>query len=1043
MSLRRSAIRSAVALAAVVLGAAATVPTAARADFNLSSCTAVNSYAPTSEIPSWESYFAAHPDPDAVLPLSAGSSGAGGGAPVNGSGAPNPRGRNLNKVIVEYWDGLVAATASNPDVRVIKKDLGTSVLGRDLAFYVIGTPEHMANLDGPNGDAAFWRGVRSGDISTQDGLDAAGSRPAFAWATATPHGGEAAAGEAITREVYELAARRDCENYKRLNNLDMFLMPVRNPDGHDGITRTTSWGFDPNRDFGTTNQKENALFVPEMNQYPGVFFIDAHQQSNGYFFPPNEDPVNHEISHFSLDFIQNQIGPALQRTFNDQSSQYQNYHSYDLFTPEYGDTVPSLVMGAAGMTYEKGSSEVYAKQVYDHYLAIDTTINLTSNDKIKVLDGWVSQWQEAIHQGQACQLQQNVLVSPLHDTIQQQPDINVCGYFFKPGQHSGDVASLVKQLQSVGVKVYTLDAPAQVNGYHEFGKATVDGQTLPAGTIWIPLTQGTKHWIEAVLEENPYIPYNYYYDVVTWSYPLQRGLAGSGFLTVPMDGAQLTQIATPDFGSAPSDAAPVYAFNTDSMQGLGLAVDLLGKNVNVYRAKQAFDSGGRHYYTGAALVDGPSLAASGVDLNALAKARETEVDGLSGYPVQRYQLTVPKIGLFTGAASIPTDPLYISGSNVAGDSGHCALSGLGSSATSFCEALFTLTQKDKIPSNLIVPVTTTDLTNDVLASQHFTALINPGQSIATMSGNPATITPAGLSLQSFINGGGSYVGWNANGATAPRSVGAGTLTTKSIAQLLTPGSTFDGSYDTTDPVAWGFDLGGWIYRDSSGNAVFDQTTLGSGTSVVTYAPSVASDPGHYGYQTNGAQLAGSPAVVDTPFGAGHAVVLGFNPYFRAWKEQDERLVLNAVLYPTGAALAPSLPQSPDTPAASGLQQQAAQAPVAGQIAPAAQPLPAAKLPTKAPAAAVKAAKKKKAANADRDVRIQVKKADAKKLRAAVKKAHISKSVRRKMRYISRKGSLTLVVKGVRTGDEHTRSTWVSNIKHELDVRHVSPRYALV
>ena len=116
--------------------------------------------------------------------------------------------------------------------------------------------------------------------------------------------------------------------------------------------------------------------LPEINKYPGVFFIDAHQQSSGYFFPPNEDPVHHEISNFSLDFIQNGIGPALQRAFNDQSAQYNNYNSYDMFTPEYGDTVPSLIMGAAGMTYEKGNSEVYGKQVYDHYLAIDTTLNV-------------------------------------------------------------------------------------------------------------------------------------------------------------------------------------------------------------------------------------------------------------------------------------------------------------------------------------------------------------------------------------------------------------------------------------------------------------------------------------------------------------------------------------------------------------------------------------------------------------------------------------------------------------------------------------------
>ena len=111
-----------------------------------------------------------------------------------------------------------------------------------------------------------------------------------------------------------------------------------------------------------------------MNKYPGVFFIDAHQQTNGYFFPPNEDPVHHEISAFSLDFIQNKIGPTLQkRRSTTRAAQYQNYNSYDLFTPEYGDTVPSLIMGAAGMTYEKGNDEAYSKQVYDHYLAIDTT----------------------------------------------------------------------------------------------------------------------------------------------------------------------------------------------------------------------------------------------------------------------------------------------------------------------------------------------------------------------------------------------------------------------------------------------------------------------------------------------------------------------------------------------------------------------------------------------------------------------------------------------------------------------------------------------
>ena len=55
----------------------------------------------------------------------------------------------------------------------------------------------------------------------------------------------------------------------------------------------------------------------------------------------------------------------------------------------------------------------------------------------------------------------------------------------------------------------------------------------------------------------------------------------------------------------PTENFPVYAFNTDSARGLGLAIDLLDKGVNVYRGVQPFTQGGRRFYTGAALVDAP------------------------------------------------------------------------------------------------------------------------------------------------------------------------------------------------------------------------------------------------------------------------------------------------------------------------------------------------------------------------------------------------------------------------------------------------------
>ena len=1033
--LRRNARRAALALAVAALAGAA-VPAASQAQA-LPQCTSTIGY--DSSITTWQDFWAANPDPNAVVPLGWGATGSGGGAPVNGSGAPNATGRNLSAVLYKYWDHLVEQSKTNPRVRLIKKDMGRSATNlRDIRFYVLGTPENIANLDTPDGDAAFWRGVRSGQIPEEVGLEAAATRPAFAWITATPHGGESAAAESITRQVYELMARTDCENERRLKLMDYFLQPVRNPDGRDGITRTTAWGFDPNRDFGTQNQQENAVFVPEMNNYPGVFFIDAHQTSSGYFFPPNEDPVHHEISNFAIDFIQNGIGPALQREFNSQSIAFRNYSQYDLFTPEYGDTVPALIMGAAGMTYEKGTSEAYAKQVYDHYVAIDTTIKTAVQDKVGVTSRWVQQWAEAVGQGASCKLQENKLVSPLHDTIKQQPDYDVCGYFFKPDQHTGDLAAMIELLQKTGVRVYRLDTPVAVNGYHEYGNGDAAGDpvsqnavTLPEGTLWIPMDQGMKHWIQALLGENPFIPYDYYYDVVTWSYPLQRGLAGSGFLTQKLSpGIRMSEISGTDFGTVPAEASPVYAFNTDSARGLAMAIELLDKGVNVYRGVQPFTAAGKRFYTGAALVDGASLAGSGVNLSELAAKRDTPVSGLPGYPVQRRQLSVPKIGLYTNTTQIPTNPFYISGPSIRGNSGHCALSSPlpNESPTSFCEAMHTLGVKLGLPvqkldtPGRIVPVTSADLAAGKLVDEQFTAFINPGSAIATTTGTPPVLTDAGRELQEFILGGGNYIGINANGASAARSVQTTTLNTATIPGLLTPGSTFDASFDTSNPVAWGFDLGGWIYRDGTGNAVFDGNTVGTGTSVVRYT---ATPDEKYGYETNAAGLTGRPAVVDAPAGTGRAVLIGFNPFYRSWKEQDERLVLNAALYPKGAPLAPS-PATPET----------------AKPAPAAADIKAATVaPGKATTKGRAGVKPSKAS--DRDLKIKVKRSDAAKLKAAVKAAKLSKSIKRKLRYTTTKTSVTLVVKGVRTSDEHARKAWVSRIKNGLDRRKVKPIYALV
>ena len=842
------------------------------------------------------------------------------GGPVTGDGlsGATPSAKKTAQLMA-YLQAVEDAIAANPGTtgqRVAVKiySAGTSVLGVPMSIIVVGTPSNIANLDAGRNDGAFWRGVIDGTTSRADGLSQVGVRPGFGWITGTPHGNEPAGGEASVKELYDLAARTDCANAQRLSNLDVFIQPVSAPDDRDHNVRTTAWSFDPNRDRGTIQMPENAQLFDNAVQYPGLFFIDAHQQSSGYFFPPNEDAAHHEISHFALDLINDVIGPSLQNRFNDQSAQYRNYNTYDLFVPEYGDTVPALLMGGAGMTYEKGNNENYGKQVYDHYLAIDETVNAVAAAKTRLMTGWVKQWQEAVDQGSSCKLQDNTQVAPevidLLDigqaTGDQNPNTGVCGYYFLPNAHAGDVATTIKDLQRAGVNVYRLDAPVTSAGAHRFGNFNVNAvqggpspaltevATLPAGTLWIPLSQPTKHWIQAVLGENPYLPFHYFYDQVTWSYSLLRGFSGNGFLTQQLpSGTAMTHLTAPPQAVVPSSAQAVYAFNTDSAQALAMVNQLLGQGATVARGASAFDSAGVHFVTGAALVDGTSVSLATIAADA---ARwQTPVYGLSAYPVARYALGLPKIGVYTGAATAPTNPAF----HGTGD-GQCT-------NTAYCEVMFDLTAREGIPTSQIGQITTTDLAAGVLVSQGYTAFINPSSTINAGAGATA--------LAAFVNAGGRYIGSRAGGLTSARNAGITTVNVNTITGIQTPGATFDGTWATANPVAWGFDAGGWIYREASSDPNYDPATLaGNGgtipaaTAVSTYAPS--GDCGGptgwgncYGYVVNGnTTLPGRPAVIDQPFGAGHAVLLGFDAWYRAWTTQAERVVLNAALYPSGPAI---------------------------------------------------------------------------------------------------------------------------------------------
>ena len=159
--------------------------------------------------------------------------------------------------------------------------------------------------------------------------------------------------------LWELADRRDCAAPQILDASIVVILPTQNPDGREADTRRNAYGFDMNRDWFARTQPETDGKLELLRRYPPVVFVDAHEMGNtaGYFFPPNADPIYHEISDQAIGWINGLYGPAMQDVFDAREIPYFNYASYDLFYMGYGDTVPATGFGAAGMTFEKTDSD--------------------------------------------------------------------------------------------------------------------------------------------------------------------------------------------------------------------------------------------------------------------------------------------------------------------------------------------------------------------------------------------------------------------------------------------------------------------------------------------------------------------------------------------------------------------------------------------------------------------------------------------------------------------------------------------------------------
>ena len=179
------------------------------------------------------------------------------------------------------------------------------------------------------------------------------------------------------------------------------------------------------------------------------------------------------------------------------------------------------------MTYEKGGESPIQQRTDEQYLATWTSMFALADEQDGDPAGTGRQLPPGLP-SRACrgELEPNQVFEPGNTVEREVPDETVRHYFIEvTGDKAAEARALVRRLQRMDVDVRRLTKPLTVPGYKRYGEPRAT-RTLPKGTYWVPMAQAQKHWIQAMLGEDSYVPFPYFYDVTAWSGPLLYNVPG-------------------------------------------------------------------------------------------------------------------------------------------------------------------------------------------------------------------------------------------------------------------------------------------------------------------------------------------------------------------------------------------------------------------------------------------------------------------------------------------------------------------------------------
>lgn len=777
--------------------------------------------------------------------------------------------------------------------RIRFADLGKTTEGRPFVLVTISDPANLAQLAHYQRINAELADPRSTPPAVADRLIAEGK--SILVITCNIHSTEIASSQTAAEFAYEMATGSTPEIQNILRNDIILLVPSLNPDGqqlvvdwykkylgtpYEGMSPVVLYqkyvGHDDNRDWYMFTQAETRLTVEHvLNPWHPQILYDVHQMgANGprLFLPPWVDPIDPNVDPIIVTGM-NAVGMDTARELTAQGKSGVLVDGvYDGFSP-----ARQYIVYHGGLRLLTESASVR--------IASPETMPFDRLGKGIGYDAKVAKWNfpepwpgGEWHLGDIVSYQLAAFYS-----IARNMAVNrelFLRSFYTVGQHAiarsahADwpfayvvpaaqknplaTATLVNTLREGGVEIHRADAPF-----------SAVGRSFASGSYIIPLDQPYGSFAKTLLEDQHYPDIRQYpggppqrpYDVTAQTLPL---LLGVDAVAVPQAFTASSRLvaapvhATP--GSVPSAPAAGYRFRSQNNGSLLALWSLLADGAKAERLAGGSAPGAIF------LPNQPGLSAK---LAPLAATDAVSLDAAVAPSVPEVTVRLPRVALYQ--SWVPQI-----------DEG-------------WTRWIF---DQDHIPYTRIQDA---DLRRGDLNAR-FDAIIIADQNARSIeNGNPASRVPpeyaggvgsAGMAnLKAFVQAGGTLVALNqaslafldwTGGAVQNALEGVGNTA------FYSPGSILAAQADPSNPLAWGADPQVAIFSQQS--PAF--TVRAPATSAVTYGSGNALLSG---WLLGGDKLPGRSALALMPLGAGHLVLFGFKPQYRAQSEAAYRFLFNALL----------------------------------------------------------------------------------------------------------------------------------------------------